>query len=89
MQRKQPRFVAPQIPLDRWERGNVWHVLLTVDNCGNITKLRARHYVTPVDSSPVGEAETDVYPFNDLLGQIKAICIEAAVSGVQLTLPGF
>lgn len=83
--------VYPQIDLGRWAPGNRWEVTLSVDYGGNITGAGACHCgpgPQPQQADDWTVAHSDIRPFEDLMGQIRNLCIEAAAMGVQLRLPG-
>ena len=83
--------VYPQIDLGRWSPGNRWEITLSVDHGGNITGAAAQHCGPGPQSQNADDwnvASTYIRPFDDLMGQIRNLAIEAAAQGVQLRLPG-
>lgn len=83
--------VYPQLDLGRWAPGNRWELTISVDHGGNITGAAAAHIGPGPRASTVDDwnvASIDVRPFDDLLDQLRNLCIEAAAAGVQLRLPG-
>ena len=84
------KITYPQIDFGRWQPGNAWTVSMHIDNGGNVTSIEATHTGPGPRSQKldnVGYHQTDVRPFDDLLAQIRAACIEAAAEGHQMKLP--